>query len=199
MKKEIEYFLLISPPDRINEQINLLKRACAKHIGSFYSMKSKAHISLCKVIDEEDQPGQLSDIMQCYLRFAAKEIGQISPCNLKIDGFGYFTHGSKFRTIYAVINRTDEVTTWVDKLREKLLIDRSIIPHITIARKIPTEAFDILWPHFQKLTYKESFTADHLMVLSREFNKPYQPYRVFKQIAFDRSVKEFADFIRSAS
>ncbi|HVS91612.1 MAG TPA: 2'-5' RNA ligase family protein [Mucilaginibacter sp.] len=183
MKREVEYFFLISPPDEISGYVDRLKRACAKHIGSFYSMKSKAHISFGKFIDEEDEPGQVSGIMQQCLQLIEKGISRLPSCNLSVEGFDFFDHGSKFKTIYAAINLDDKTLEWFNAIKRQLLIDRNITPHITIARKIPVEAFEILWPHFQKLKFKESFTPESLTILTREFNKPIK-YEKFKEIRF---------------
>jgi 2'-5' RNA ligase len=137
MKKETEYFFLISLPEPIENQVMRLKKSCAKHIGSFYSMKSKGHISFGKFIDEEKQPGQMSDIMAQCIELIEKGINKLPTCRLTIDGFNYFTHGKKFKTIYANIKMDDKTVAWCDAICKQLLIDRGITPHITIAKKIP--------------------------------------------------------------
>jgi len=187
MKKEIEYFILISLPDRIDDYVKSLKDFCKRNIGSFYSATSRSHISFGKFIDEEDDNLGMSEIMQLYLKNIQNAIALIPSCDLSIDGFNYFTHGTKFRTIYVVIKLDDNVIGWFDKIRNRLLIDRNITPHITIARKIPTNDFDILWPHFRNLTFKESFKPASLTILTREFSKQYIPYQKFGEIPFDQS------------
>lgn len=187
MKKEKEYFILISPSEEITRQINLLKRACAKYIGKFYGMKSQAHISFSKYIDEEDTPGKMSDIMSRFIKIIEWEMGHLPSCNLIIDGFDFFDHGNKYKTIYAVIKNTDETVNWFNTIKEKLFIKKNITPHITIAKKITVESFNILWPFFQKLSLTESFKPESLTILTREFDKPFVPYQKFKEISFNNS------------
>jgi 2'-5' RNA ligase len=184
MKKEVEYFFLISPPERIEDQITRFKKSCVKHVGSFYSMKSKAHISFGKFIDEEEQPGQMSDIMSQCLDLIEKGINKLPAFNLVIDGFNYFNHGQKFKSIYASIKLDNVTLAWFNTIKQQLLIDRDITPHITIARKIPLEAFNVLWPYFQRIEFKDSFKPEALTVLIRNFNQPYIPYQHYRDIQF---------------
>jgi 2'-5' RNA ligase len=184
MKREVEYFFLINPPDRIDYQISRLKKSCAKHVGNFYGMKSKAHISFGKFIDEEERPGQMSIIMRDCLHLIERGISTLPSCDLTIDGFNFFNHGQKFRSIYATIKLDDDTLTWFNAVKEQLLIDRDLTPHITIARKISIEAFNILWPYFQQLEFKDSFKAECMTILRREFGKTYMSYEKFGEFLF---------------
>jgi 2'-5' RNA ligase len=148
-------------------------------------MKSRAHISFRKFIDEEEPGGQISDIMCECLELIKKGIGRLPSFNLFIDGFGFFNHGQKFKTIYAAIELDIRTKAWLNAIKEQLLIDGDITPHITIARKIPVESFNILWPYFQQLEFKASFKPDCLTVLRREVGKPYVPYKKFAEFEFN--------------
>jgi 2'-5' RNA ligase len=184
MKKEKEYFIIISPPDEIQYFINKCKRACAKYIGRYESMSSKAHISFAKYLDEENDMGQMSDIMHRFIQIVEFEINQTESFEMEIEGFDFFTHGSDYKTIYAALKLSDEFMTWFNNIRKKLFIEKNIKPHITIAKKISNESFTTLWPHFQKLSYKKSFKPECLTILSREADKPFVAYQKFKEITF---------------
>ncbi|HVV54301.1 MAG TPA: hypothetical protein VHC47_03190, partial [Mucilaginibacter sp.] len=158
MKRETEYFIVIAPPGPVCDYVKQLKNFCKRNIGSFYSAGSRAHISFGKFIDEENSPGQMSGIMRQCLHLMEKGISRIPPCNIMIDGFRFFDHGPRFKTIYAAVKLDEKTLDWFNAVGEQLLIDRDITPHITIARKIPVESFNVLWPHFKDLKFKESFS-----------------------------------------
>jgi len=168
-----DFLLIIAPPDRVLNQIKLLKKACAKHIGMFESMHSKGHISIGLYGDEIQTPRQKVFIIERFLNFVERDISQVEPIELKIKGFGYFKHGKDSRTIYAAIELNEETMAWFDHLKTILKIKGKITPHITIAKSITADLFAKLWPYFEKIDLNYSFIPEYITILTREGGSKY--------------------------
>src|ERR1700722_1108124 len=163
-----DFFLIISPPDAVNYQVLRFKQACAKHIGVFESRYSKAHISFGLYGEEIQTPRQKTFVMERFIDLITEDINIMEPIELAINGFNVFSHGKKSKTIYAVIETTEKTKAWFNKIKEILRIEGNITPHITIAKSLPIEQFNMLWPHFEKLEFKYVFTPGCITVLTRE-------------------------------
>ena len=170
-----DYLIVVSPPDRIKEQIAKFKKSCAKYIGKFKGLYSEAHISLNLLGEEIVSANQDYFKFERYLDSIKNDLAKINSIELNITGFNFFNHGSKSKTIYASLDLPDETMNWFNILKVKAKNKKSITPHITIAKNISIEAFNILWPFFEKIEYKESFIADKLTVLVKENNGSFNP------------------------
>src|SRR5579862_8729292 len=176
-----DFLVIIAPPECVANQILLLKKACAKHIGMFESMHSKAHISFGLFGEEIETPRQKTFAMESFFNLVASDISIIEPIELKINGFSFFNHGKNFKTIYASFELTDEIMEWFNNIKKILKIDSKLTPHITIAKKIPIDAFNKLWPHFEEIKFKSSFVVDYLTILTRENSIKPTNYVLFKK------------------
>jgi hypothetical protein len=65
-----------------------------------------------------------------------------------------------------------------------LRIEGKITPHITIAKSLPIDHFNALWPHFEKLEFKYVFTPGCITVLTREVADKPGHYSLYKEIPF---------------
>lgn len=173
-----DYLMIISPPAEINAEIDRYKRASARKIGEFNSMHSKAHISInwqmrCKPFQAQPQ----------IMRMAGP-LGMLPPMRLKIDGFKHFASGDKY-TIYAAFTEDDRTKSWFKMLRQQMRITtKSFIPHITVTRSIPKDAFNYLWPFFKDRPFEADFIADRLTVLERETYVLQSNWRTFAELQF---------------
>lgn len=179
-----DFFVIISPGERIIRDISLLKKSCAKHIGIFPALYSKAHISLIKSGEEISVPRQSIFIYEQFFRMIAHRVAQIESVKLDIKGFNFFTHGQKSRTIYAELNLSPEIMNWFEILKDVLRIDKPVTPHITIAKAVPIKDFEKLWPFFEKIEYRDSFIPDCLTVLTREIGNKLPNYSVLTELNF---------------
>jgi hypothetical protein len=180
-----DFFLIISPPDGVNYQVSRFKKACAKYIGVFDSLYSKAHISFGLFPEEIQSPPQKTFAMERFIRLISEDIYLIEPTELKISGFGYFEH-RKSRTIYAAIETNARIAAWFNRIKEILRIEGDFTPHITIAKTIPVEHFERLWPFFQNLDFNYSFTPGCITVLTREVDGKPGNYKLYTEIPFGR-------------
>lgn len=177
------YYIRIPVPEHINKEIQRYKRACAKHIGKFPSEKSPGHISLiCLPLTSMVNSNDFVNV-DLYYKYVAFHLSNVSPITMHITGFGYLTHGKTKRTIYAELSLTTATLNWCNIVMN-ILVPGKVIekPHLTIARAISIEQFNILWPYFQKLSYKDSFEVDCIEVLQQNAGNGYYPMLPFKKI-----------------
>jgi len=179
-----DFLVVISPDERIIKDISLYKKACAKHVGIFPGLYSKAHISLILCREEIKRPRQSTFIHEQYFKMISHTIAQIESVKLNIKGFNYFTHGKKTKTIYAELELSPEIIDWFNVLKKLLYIEGELTPHITIARTISFNDFDKLWPFFEKIEYHDSFTPDCITVLTREPDNGLKNYSLFTKLPF---------------
>lgn len=178
-----DYFFIISPPHEVIYEVSRFKKACAKYIGEYDSLYSKAHISLGLFAEEVKGPPEKGYAMERFIRLISEDIALIEPVRLRVSGFKFFSHG-RTRTIYAAVETDAATTAWFDYLRGILTITGDIIPHITIARSISVEHFNILWPFFEKASFKYSFVPGCITVLTREVEGRPGNYSLYKEMPF---------------
>lgn len=173
MKGYTDFFMLLSPSEKVKAAVRDFKIDASDVIGMYDSVGSIAHISL------DIMPRQQSFLTNPIISNLRRKLCIIPPINLTINGFDHFNQGNDIRTIYARIDSPPEISQWFKMLKRDLNIRRFSVPHITICRNIPLADFDKLWPHFKSLEFKETFTVNCLTVLQRESfatTAKWQPY-----------------------
>jgi hypothetical protein len=179
MKGYTDFLILLSPSDKVKEIVQQHKFYAADVIGNHESMHSIAHISIRKMVRQKTfltEPGILA---------FRKRLCLIPPVILTIDGFDYFNHGEEFKTIYARIRSTPEISQWFKMLKKHLYMKEFMVPHITIARNVPVADFNKLWPHFKAINWTETFTVNELTVLQRETFATFAKWEPFTQLKFE--------------
>ena len=178
MKNYADFMILLSPSDKVNEEVRDHKSYAAEVIGKYESMNSIAHISIKKM------HRQKSFVTEPAIKLLNRKLEAIASINLTIDGFDYFNHGEDYKTIYARIRSTPETSAWFKTLKKHLSIKEFMVPHITIARNIPVTDFNKLWPHFKAINWVESFTVNELTVLQKETFAPFAQWETFTTVPF---------------
>ncbi|WP_348047536.1 2'-5' RNA ligase family protein [Mucilaginibacter sp.] len=176
-----DYMMVISPPAEVEEMIRKYKKASARLIGDFEGMYSKAHISITN--QHRQMPDMMQQKLDCYMR----PINRLRPVPMYVNGFSYFTHGNTTATIYAKIELTPEVTNWFLHIK-RIFGDKrkDTAPHITVAKSIPMEHFQKLWPKFIGQQYQFEFTPQSVTVLSRPMIGGHGKYWTpFKELYFN--------------
>lgn len=165
-----EFLFVLSPGDEISNDIFNYKLRSKHIVGEFYSMYSQAHLTVrhIPIRNRRDMIGllgRLERVLHYYM----------PPIALQTDGFGLFKDNG---VIYTKIKEDPYTSRWFELLRERIVAEGKITPHITIARKLSPEAVAQLWPHFQHRDYLKSFYVDHLTVLERNIiDGSYRPIR----------------------
>jgi 2'-5' RNA ligase len=178
MKNYADFFILLSPPAQVKAMVRDHKLQATRIIGDYESMHSIAHISIKKM------HRQKSFLTEPAIRSLTPKLNAITPITLTINGFDYFNHGEDYKTIYAKIVSTPEVSQWFKELKKHLNIKEFMVPHITITRNIPVNDFNQLWPHFKALKWNESFTVNELLVLEKETFAPFAKWGEFTRLPF---------------
>jgi 2'-5' RNA ligase len=178
MKNYADFMILLSPSNEVKANVREHKQYAAEIIGNYESMHSIAHITI------KTMHRQKSFLTEPAIRSLTPKLTAIAPITLTIDGFDYFNHGEDFKTIYARIRSTPEITAWFKTLKKHLNIKEFMVPHITIARNIPVNDFNQLWPHFKAIKWTASFTVNELTVLQKETFSPFAKWELFTTLPF---------------
>lgn len=186
MESYTDYLMLIAPPKNIMYDIDRYKRASARVIGDFPGLLSPAHISInrqhrCKAFVARHAIAQMGE-----------KLGMLTPQELQINNFKYFTHGNTGFTIYACIVTDDYTSRWFKGLQNSMrIIQKQYVPHITIVKNIPPDKFKLLWEKFKLCNYQAKFTADHLKVLERETYVQTSRWQILKEYKFGEKLMEY--------
>ncbi|MFD0794021.1 2'-5' RNA ligase family protein [Mucilaginibacter litoreus] len=173
-----DYRFLLPVPENINMEISRYKKASVKHIGSFQSMDSPAHISL-KTLERQKPYYADQTIERLEL-----QLKTLPPVLLHINGFAYFPHLHGKMTIYAAIKSTPAADNWFEEIKKQLKVKKGILPHITVCRNIAGADFEKLWPHFRHKHWLEPFWVDQLKISKRDSLDRYGNFNAFKTIRF---------------
>jgi len=159
------YFIAILPPEKIRDEIRLIKEEIKKNHDVKHALKLPAHITLqipFRVPDE--QKSQLIKKLTCFAN-------GIDPFEVKIDGFGHFSKNVIFIKVW---NHTpfiklhaelyEMISSVVDLKSHE--ISSKIHPHLTIAvRDLKRSNFSAIWQNFENRIYTNSFMAKSLVLL----------------------------------
>ncbi|MDB5136572.1 MAG: hypothetical protein JWP37_3175 [Mucilaginibacter sp.] len=183
MKSYLDLMMVLSPPGNIKEIIEVHKQAAAKIIGAYESQHSIAHISITSL------PRQKPFMIEHNLLFLENKLKTLPPIDLTIDGFDHFNHGEAFRTIYARIRSSPQTAAWFKELKKILNLKEYLVPHITIARNIPIDSFNQLWPHFKPVKLVADFRVESLTLLHREAFASFAKWGIYKELPFESKLK----------
>ncbi|MBL4677627.1 MAG: hypothetical protein JKY70_15710 [Mucilaginibacter sp.] len=170
----------ISLPKENDEQIKRFKKACEKYIGRFDSMDSKAHISFPSYAFDLGSSRDVFNHID-YYQIIENHLKVTPPIDLKITGFDFLVHG-KLRTICAKLDLDQMTMHWFNRVTGIFKPIKRINPHITIAKTISLGSFNILWPHFQKLEFTDTFSVRKITILHK-YSDETGPFRFYKEIS----------------
>jgi 2'-5' RNA ligase len=174
-----DYMIILSPSENICEQVNAHKRYAEGIIGPYHSDHAKAHITI------KPMPRRKPYMAEPEIRGLKTHMAQLPPVSLTVDGFDFFSHGAEYRSLYAKIRTDHQTTAWFKALKKGLNIKDYLVPHITIARNIPTVDHNKLWPHFKKLRWVEDFEVNRLTILQRQAFDNFAHWQVYMEIPFE--------------
>ena len=183
-----DYLIVLSPLESVIDRVKALKEISYNTIGDYEGHYSKAYISI------QFWPRKKPVWIEPMIPKVVRDLQNLSPVVLDINGFDCFENQYN-PTIYARINSTPSTRIWFKYLR-RYFSTKDFVPHITIARAIPNEAFNRLWPYFKNLKWDEQMKIDRLTILRREMIGHDKNYKIYKEIPFNRRF-DFYDFANS--
>lgn len=152
MKEATENFLLISPDLMVANAVSSLKQQFRQVLGhSFDSEFSKAHISLLKYEDAHYD--------SVLYHIVDNALSGFKPFTIYLNGFFVLQHGGNHTICLNIVNKND-----VRELMKKLTGQENL-PHITLAKNLNKEDFNILLPIIRKTKYSSSFRCEAITVL----------------------------------
>jgi 2'-5' RNA ligase len=176
-----DYFLLLSPGEKVIQTIKLCKLLTKSYINDFSSANSKAHISIAHYYRQKPY------IIESFIDTLEADLKTLPCIHLQLDNFSFFPHTDDRVTMYAAIKNTYKVDNWLTDLKRCLRYNQSFTPHITVAKTIRVDEFYKVWPRFYCEKYEEQFLVDTLHILERETLKADDKWRLYKSIKFDGS------------
>lgn len=146
------YLVVLSPPYTIKADITKIKEElnCIAGIGD-RNLHSVAHITL---FDKLTDDTTVADTVR----------GLIKPCSpftIKIKGWNIFDHRHSV-TVYLDIENPDPIINLMGLLKSS-----SKTPHISLAKKIPYETFNLLKPYLQSIDYSAEWLCTEVHVLRK--------------------------------
>ena len=177
------YSFILSPGDAVKRDIRNFKTFCRHVIGSYPSLFSKAHVTICEPYPER------KEVMLRMIHRLMHDLQQLPAAKIKLNGFKYFVNADGKYVIYVSLELNAHLKLWFQKLRLELGDKSNGIPHITIARGISATQFKTLWPHFENFSYQRTFTVKQLTILKSDIIKA-GPHEVYKEIPFGNADTE---------
>ncbi len=171
------YHFILPIPDHVDFMIRKLKSEAKRVIGNYPSVHARAHITI------NNYPRKPLDVDVQGFSFLTRKLSLLPPVVFEIDGFDCFNEGNNYnKTIFAKLKLTGQNQYWL-KLLKDIVGESSTIPHITVARAITPEQFNLLWPYFQKREMKVKFIVNRLTILKNlllDIDQHAKTYREFE-------------------
>ncbi len=180
-EKSHEYLLVIEPKGRANQKADEVKCIFGQEYGCAMAT-NRPHITLSNFV----LVGRLMEarILEYFNRFFTSR----NPFELEIDGFDHFEN----HTIFLKVSTKETIVKIVKDIRKKFRRHLtphksfppifSMIPHLTIARKMHEDQFQKAWPVWHNHEFNANFNVDEVLLIKRQYptiNK-YQVVERFK-------------------
>ncbi|MDV6167164.1 2'-5' RNA ligase family protein [Flavobacterium sp. DG1-102-2] len=156
------YLVVLSPPETVKADIAKIKKKLndIAYISD-RNLHSIAHITLVdKLTDDAD-----------FAETIAKLITPANPFKVIVEGWSIFDHGHSV-TVYLSIKNPEPIVSLMT-----LVKSTSKTPHISLAKKISYENFDMLKPYLESLNYSAEWLCDEVNVLRKLMSEKHLGFR----------------------
>ncbi|MDN3579800.1 2'-5' RNA ligase family protein [Mucilaginibacter flavus] len=168
------FHFVLSLPDHVNTDIVKLKNGSKRIIGDYPGASSKPHITT------NNYPRHPVHVHDNGFSMFERRLTALPPIIFEIDGFDCFNENNDYsKTIYAKLKISDHHNYWL-KLLGDIVGKSSGTPHITIARGLNPDQFNMLWPHFQKRQFQKKFVVSKFTILKNLVTTGTAVYREFE-------------------
>ena len=170
LSKEVGlYFIAITPPPKIHQEIDSLKKHMRDKYGTRASLRSPPHITL-------HMPFKRKTHFESEIKIALEDFShQRTSFDIQLQGFGAFEP----RVIYVNVEPAPGLQTLkadLSLLMRKLLKEersnyknQPFRPHMTIAfRDLKKPAFHLAWEEFQNKSYQTNFECQSIQLLKHD-------------------------------
>jgi len=161
-----EYFLILSLPLPLQQEILELRKRFVAEYNPWYTIKGKPSLALAHFLQYEEFEERILLVL--------KKLADASPpLLLTLKNFASFPS----HTIYinpvsndplqALIKGIQSGGKQVMRINEKTKPMFMSEPHISIARKLSSEEYEISWPKYRDAHFDSEFHADEMILLKR--------------------------------
>lgn len=163
------YLVVLSPPDFVKADIAKIK----ENLNSMTDIRERnlhsiAHITLIDKLTDD------AEIVEIVTRL----ISCIQPFTIRVSGWNIFDHGHSL-TVYLTIENPEPI---IDIMA--LLKSSSKTPHISLAKKISCESFDLLRPYLENLDYTAEWVCTEVNVLRKLMSEKHLGFKESFKIPF---------------
>lgn len=160
------YFIALTPPPEISEEVVRLKNYFAQRFNSRHSLKSPPHITLYMPFRWAVKKEQ--SLVDFLSAFSEKQ----QPFHIRLNGFGSFPR----RVIYIDVAYSEELAGLYSRLSSGIRKNLNIIKdsyknegftaHMTLAhRDLRPSGYNEAWPEFRDKVFDYTFAADRISLL----------------------------------
>ena len=179
-----EYLIIISPPNHIKKDIHAFKKEISRITANESPLKSVAHITLFNIPTVTIPESTL-------IKELGLAINTWTPFEVKLNGFDCFSYSSS-QTIYAKPNPESilkllKPMAMILNKRAKVpnkFLGFSKVPHMTIAKQIGDNHFDLCWELFRNRIYSKEFLVKHITVLRKNYSLDEKKFRLIAEVPF---------------
>lgn len=161
------FLIVITPSPEIETYVHTLKSEFYYRFGTYESMHSIPHITICHFPMLEERQDKVFSLLR-------KGLSEINPSYLNLNGFGHFINSN---VIYLRVEQSEELRSlekfFIHSKRQIRLGKRCIVVakhHLTIAKGLKPDIFKSACDDYLSGSYHNSFWVDRLSVLR------YDPY-----------------------
>lgn len=157
-RSRCDYFILISPPQKIIAKVDAKKRSLNKTVpAGDKNLHSVAHISLYRMLVPEND-----DLILQKLRRALAHLYRFT---VRLNGAELFKHGRSKISLVLTIENPEPVRMIHAFIAREFRTSRSITPHLTIARDIPSRYAEKI--RLQDFQLYDEFLCEKITVLKK--------------------------------
>jgi 2'-5' RNA ligase len=161
-----EYFLIVSLPVAIQEEIIGLRKKFHATFRTIHNIKGRPSLALAHFIQYEAVQTKVVDLFKNIAAFSP-------PLQISLQNFGSFpTH-----SIFVKVNEDSGVHKLVKEIRSKakrnLRVNSEtkpmimLEPHVGIVRKLTPEIYEQSWSKYCDAVFKAGFRAEEMILLRR--------------------------------
>jgi len=157
------YFIAISPPRKIIDEIRIFKEDFAQQYNNSKALKNEAHITLLPPFSRNTESE--SDITEAFRKIDT----DVTPFEIVLNGFGSFPNPK-----HPVIFVKPETNSALEDLHLRVqhqfnFNKRSFNPHITVGyRDLSFENYLKAWEIYKNKAYKTKFTVDKIILFRHD-------------------------------
>jgi len=156
------YLVVLSPPQNVIADIAAIKRQMNALVDiTDRNLHSKGHITLTdKLTDDAGFAETVEGVLKGEKAFP-----------ITVKGWDVFDHGHSV-TVYLRVETPEPIVELALKLKSK-----ATTPHLSLAKKLPRDAYEKLLPYLQSLNYQATWQCSEVLVLRKLMSEKHLGFK----------------------